>query len=67
MNCKEHHLPELELSTGQVREALQCILHTILLYVYSPYRDFECVFGSPLLYTPFLNDVQFAIARSSNT
>jgi Autophagy-related protein 101 len=33
MNCKEHHLPELELSTGQVREALQCILHTILLYV----------------------------------
>ena len=31
MNCKEHHLPELELSTGQVREALQCILHTILL------------------------------------
>ena len=31
MNCKEHHLPELELATGQVREALQCILHTILL------------------------------------
>ena len=31
MNCKEHYLPELELSTGQVREALQCILHTILL------------------------------------
>jgi hypothetical protein len=31
MNCKEHHLPELELHTGQVREALQAILHTILL------------------------------------
>jgi hypothetical protein len=31
MNCKEHNLPELELATGQVREALQCILHTILL------------------------------------
>jgi hypothetical protein len=31
MNCKEQHLPELELTTGQVREALQCILHTILL------------------------------------
>jgi autophagy-related protein 101 len=30
MNCKEFHLPELELSTGQVREALKCILHTIL-------------------------------------
>ena len=30
MNCKEHHLPELELGTGQVREALQCLLHTIL-------------------------------------
>lgn len=33
MNCKENYLPELELSTGQVREALQCILHTILLWV----------------------------------
>ena len=33
MNCKEHHLPELELATGQVREALQAILYTILLYV----------------------------------
>ena len=31
MNCKEHHLPELELATGQVREALQAILYTILL------------------------------------
>ena len=35
MNCKEHNLPELELSTGQVREALQCVLHTIL-FVRSP-------------------------------
>ncbi|GKY96124.1 hypothetical protein MPSEU_000572700 [Mayamaea pseudoterrestris] len=35
MNCKEHHIPELELSTGQVREALQCILHTIL-FIRSP-------------------------------
>jgi len=33
MNCKEHHLPELELATGQAREALQAILYTILLYV----------------------------------
>ena len=31
MNCKEHHLPELELATGQAREALQAILYTILL------------------------------------
>ena len=31
MNCIEHRLPELELATGQVREALQAILHTILL------------------------------------
>lgn len=38
MNCKEHHLPELELATGQVREALQCILHTILLYVWVVFR-----------------------------
>jgi len=30
MNCKEHHLPELELATEQVREGLQCLLHTIL-------------------------------------
>ena len=35
MNCKEHHLPELELATGQVREALQCVLHTIL-FIRSP-------------------------------
>ena len=31
MNCKEQRLPELEISTGQVREALSAILHTILL------------------------------------
>jgi len=31
MNCKEHYLPELELATEQVREALQAILYTILL------------------------------------
>ncbi|MGK3749506.1 MAG: hypothetical protein ACI8RD_001801 [Bacillariaceae sp.] len=31
MNRKEHYLPELELATGQVREALQAILYTILL------------------------------------
>ena len=30
MNCREHRLPELELATNQVREALQCLLHTIL-------------------------------------
>ncbi|KAL7578226.1 hypothetical protein ACA910_012649 [Epithemia clementina (nom. ined.)] len=45
MNCKEQHLPELELSTGQVREALQCLLHTIL-FIRSPGpvapRDVEC-------------------------
>ena len=45
MNCKEHHLPELELSTGQCREALKCILHTIL-FLRSPGpvtpRDVEC-------------------------
>ena len=35
MNCKEHSLPELELATGQVREALQCILHSIL-FIRSP-------------------------------
>jgi len=45
MNCKEHYLPELELGTGQVREALQAILYTIL-FVRSPGpvspRDVEC-------------------------
>jgi hypothetical protein len=43
MNCKEHHLPELELPTCHVREALQCILHTILLYVIISCHDvFVC-------------------------
>ncbi|GAX24308.1 hypothetical protein FisN_4Lh422 [Fistulifera solaris] len=45
MNCKEHYLPELELSTAQVRSALQCILHTIL-FLRSPGpvtpKDVEC-------------------------
>lgn len=53
MNCKEHHLPELELATGQVREALQCILHTIL-FIRSPGpvapRDVNCE-GFDLTYT----------------
>mmetsp|Transcript_2501 Transcript_2501/g.3778 ORF Transcript_2501/g.3778 Transcript_2501/m.3778 type:complete len:264 (-) Transcript_2501:519-1310(-) len=45
MNCKEHYLPELELATGQVREALQCLLHTIL-FIRAPGpvapRDVHC-------------------------
>lgn len=45
MNCREHYLPELELATGQVREALQAILYTIL-FIRSPGpvspRDIEC-------------------------
>uniref|UniRef100_A0A7S2I1L3 Autophagy-related protein 101 n=1 Tax=Helicotheca tamesis TaxID=374047 RepID=A0A7S2I1L3_9STRA len=45
MNCREHHIPELELATGQVREALQAILHTIL-FIRSPGpvapRDVNC-------------------------
>mmetsp|Transcript_8902 Transcript_8902/g.17793 ORF Transcript_8902/g.17793 Transcript_8902/m.17793 type:complete len:242 (-) Transcript_8902:3-728(-) len=53
MNCKEQHLPELELSTGQVREALQCILHTIL-FIRSPGpvapEDVECE-GFDITYT----------------
>jgi autophagy-related protein 101 len=53
MNCKEYNLPELELSTGQVREALKCILHTIL-FVRAPGnvtpRDTDCE-GFNLLYT----------------
>jgi len=46
-------LPELELATGQVREALQCILHTIL-FIRSPGsvvpQDVECD-GFDLTYT----------------
>mmetsp|Transcript_32764 Transcript_32764/g.48527 ORF Transcript_32764/g.48527 Transcript_32764/m.48527 type:complete len:234 (-) Transcript_32764:111-812(-) len=58
MNCKEHHLPELELATGQVREALQCILHTIL-FIRSPGsvvpHDVECD-GFDLTYTRIASD-----------
>eukprot|EP00546_Thalassionema_frauenfeldii_P010226 CAMPEP_0178926828 /NCGR_PEP_ID=MMETSP0786-20121207/18775_1 /TAXON_ID=186022 /ORGANISM="Thalassionema frauenfeldii, Strain CCMP 1798" /LENGTH=234 /DNA_ID=CAMNT_0020602045 /DNA_START=40 /DNA_END=744 /DNA_ORIENTATION=+ len=58
MNCKEHILPELELATGQVREALQCILHTIL-FIRSPGSvvpyDVECD-GFDLTYTRIASD-----------
>ncbi|KAL3940375.1 MAG: hypothetical protein SGBAC_005078 [Bacillariaceae sp.] len=58
MNCKEHHLPELELSTGQVREALQAILYTIL-FIRSPGpvtpRDVECE-GFNLTYPRIASD-----------
>lgn len=61
MNCKEHYLPELELATGQVREALQCLLHTIL-FIRAPAqvtpRDMHCE-GFKLTYT--------RIAASTNT
>lgn len=58
MNCKEHHLPELELATGQVREALQAILHTIL-FIRSPGpvapQDVHCE-GFDMTYTRIAND-----------
>lgn len=58
MNCKEHHLPELELATAQVREALQVILHTIL-FIRSPGTvapsDVNCE-GFNLTYTRIAND-----------
>jgi len=58
MNCIEHHLPELELATGQVREALQAILHTIL-FIRSPGpvapRDVHCE-GFDLTYTRIANE-----------
>jgi len=58
MNCKEHHLPELELATSQVREALKCILHTIL-FIRSPGSvvpyDVECD-GFDLTYTRIASD-----------
>mmetsp|Transcript_109354 Transcript_109354/g.304207 ORF Transcript_109354/g.304207 Transcript_109354/m.304207 type:complete len:218 (+) Transcript_109354:67-720(+) len=58
MNCKEHHLPELELATGQAREALQAILYTIL-FIRSPGpvtpRDVECE-GFNLTYPRIAND-----------
>jgi hypothetical protein len=58
MNCKEHHLPELELATGQVREALQAILYTIV-FIRSPGpvtpRDVECE-GFSLTYPRIASD-----------
>lgn len=66
MNCKEHHLPELELTTGQVREALQAILHTIL-FIRSPGpvapMDVNCE-GFNWTYTRIAND---AVRSPSNT
>lgn len=63
MNCKEHHLPELELSTAQVREALQCILYTILFIrspgPVTPY-DVECE-GFNLTYPRIASDKLSAI------
>lgn len=57
MNCIEHHLPELELATGQVREALQAILHTIL-FIRSPISvtptDVHCE-GFNMSYTRIAN------------
>lgn len=53
MNCREHPLPELELATNQVREALQCLLHTIL-FIRAPGpvvpQDVHCE-GFDLTYT----------------
>lgn len=58
MNSKEYHLPELELATGQAREALQAILHTIL-FIRSPGpvapKDVHCE-GFNLTYTRIAND-----------
>jgi len=58
MNCIEHQLPELELATGQVREALQAILHTVL-FIRSPGpvapRDVHCE-GFDLTYTRIASD-----------
>ena len=69
MNCKDHHLPELELSTGQVREALQCILHTIL-FIRSPGpvapRDVECE-GFDLTYTRIASDKAASSHPNSNS
>lgn len=66
MNCKEHHLPELELATGHVREALQAILHSIL-FIRSPGpvvpRDVHCE-GFDLTYTRIAND---GVATTSST
>mmetsp|Transcript_9693 Transcript_9693/g.12627 ORF Transcript_9693/g.12627 Transcript_9693/m.12627 type:complete len:220 (-) Transcript_9693:66-725(-) len=69
MNCKDHYLPELELSTGQVREALQCILHTIL-FIRSPGpvapRDVECE-GFDLTYTRIASDKASSLHQNSNS
>lgn len=67
MNCKEHHLPELELATGQAREALQAILYTIL-FIRSPGpvtpRDVECE-GFNLTYPRIANDKLSALQGGS--
>jgi len=69
MNCKEHHLPELELATAQVREALQVILHTIL-FIRSPGTvapcDVHCE-GFDLSYTRIANDEANIVSPSSST
>mmetsp|Transcript_32943 Transcript_32943/g.75860 ORF Transcript_32943/g.75860 Transcript_32943/m.75860 type:complete len:277 (-) Transcript_32943:227-1057(-) len=54
MNCREHVLPELELSTSMVREALQAVLHTILfLRAPGPVRpmDVDCAHFPNLAYS----------------
>jgi len=54
MNSREHVLPELELSTPVVREALQAVLHTILfLRAPGPVRpvDVDCVHFPNLAYS----------------
>lgn len=69
MNCKEHHLPELELATAQVREALQVILHTIL-FIRSPGTvapcDVNCE-GFDLTYTRIADDAAKLLLPSSST
>lgn len=69
MNCKEHHLPELELATGQVREALQAIIHTIL-FIRSPGpvvpKDVHCE-GFDLTYTRIANDEMSSSGRATTS
>mmetsp|Transcript_18003 Transcript_18003/g.22037 ORF Transcript_18003/g.22037 Transcript_18003/m.22037 type:complete len:278 (-) Transcript_18003:114-947(-) len=68
MNCKEHHLPELELATGQVREALQAILHTIL-FIRSPGpvtpQDVPCE-NFDITYTRIANHKSTALSFDNN-
>jgi autophagy-related protein 101 len=68
MNCKEYHLPELELATGQVREALQAIIHTIL-FIRSPGpvapNDVHCE-GFNLTYTRIANDAVGSHPKKKN-